>query len=549
MEGKKKKRKNWIRNSMSANIIISIASLQALFGVVTAFIGLWSFTNAFKVEYAESTYHMADTASMLVNADNLEAYLNGELPEEYERTYSILERYCLKIHVSIVYVIRVDQSDYGRFTSVFNCVNNAVDNTNYTPWELGFKRDTTNDEYRRKYKAIYEEGSPYETLYRIKTTDGQHPHVTTMVPVRNSNDEVVGILCMQRPARELAEARILYIRNVIISNIILAFIACCFAIWYFRRRIVKPIRKVSKEAIRFSREKTIGEGLENVSRFQVLDDLATSLDNMENDMVTYMDDLTRVAAMKQRIETEMSLAARIQEDMLPREYPAFTDRKDFEVFGSMNPAKEVGGDFFHHFLLDDTHLCLMIADVSGKGVPAALTMMAAMITLNNIAQTGKGPAEILAASNDAINAHNRSEMFITVWLGILDLTTGVLTAANAGHEYPTIYHEGGQFELVKDKHGLVIGAMDGLKYKEYTLELKPGSKLFVYTDGVPEATNRSEELFGTDRMLVALNEEPTAGPQKILANVRKHIDDFVGDAEQFDDLTMLCVEYRGPQNV
>ena len=155
------------------------------------------------------------------------------------------------------------------------------------------------------------------------------------------------------------------------------------------------------------------------------------------------------------------------------------------------------------------------------------------------------PAEVLQAVNKQICANNREEMFVTVWFGILDTETGKITAATAGHEYPAVMQQGGQFALVKDKHGLVIGAMDGIRYKEYELTLTKGSKLFLYTDGVPEATNARNELFGTERMLDALNEEPTASPETILRRVREAVDGFVMEAEQFDDLTMLCVEYKG----
>ena len=158
---------------------------------------------------------------------------------------------------------------------------------------------------------------------------------------------------------------------------------------------------------------------------------------------------------------------------------------------------------------------------------------------------GKSPAQILTDTNAAICANNREEMFVTIWLGILELSTGNLTAANAGHEYPALKMPDGEFELFKDKHGFVIGGMDGVKYREYSLRLEPGATLFLYTDGVPEATSAEKELFGTDRMIEALNAEPDATPQQILRNVRGAVDTFVRDAEQFDDLTMLCVEYMG----
>ena len=244
-------------------------------------------------------------------------------------------------------------------------------------------------------------------------------------------------------------------------------------------------------------------------------------------------------------QTELHTATRIQEAMLPNIFPPFPDRMEFDLYATMDPAREVGGDFYDFFLIDDDHLCLVMADVSGKGVPAALFMMASKIILANNAKMGKSPAEILTDTNAAICSNNREEMFVTVWLGILEISTGKLTAANAGHEYPVLKRAGGQFELIKDKHGLVIGGMEGVRYRQYELWLEPGAKLFLYTDGVPEATDADNTLFGTERMLAALNTEPEAAPERILKNERAAVDGFVKGAEQFDDLTMLCLEYKG----
>ncbi len=246
-----------------------------------------------------------------------------------------------------------------------------------------------------------------------------------------------------------------------------------------------------------------------------------------------------------RIESELGMASRIQENMLPNVFPAFPDRKEFDIYATMHPAKEVGGDFYDFFLIDDDHLYLAIADVSGKGVPGALFMMASMIILSNHATSGMYPADILTAANEAICANNREEMFVTVWLGILELSTGKLTTSNAGHEYPVIKHGDGNFELLKDRHGFVIGGMHGIKYKEEEFTLSPGDKIFVYTDGVPEATDGENRLFGTDRMVDSLNMNPDASPKEILAGVKNAVDIFVNGEEQFDDLTMLCIEYKG----
>ena len=311
------------------------------------------------------------------------------------------------------------------------------------------------------------------------------------------------------------------------------------------KRIVKPLEAITNRVQSLGGDDLRFKMEDEYRTHDEIEVLAESFSMLSGKTLEYISEVERVTAEKERIGAELSLATRIQADMLPNIYPAFPDRSEFDIYASMDPAKEVGGDFYNFFLTDDDHLCVFIADVSGKGVPAALFMMASMIILSNNAQMGKSPAQILQDTNAAICANNREEMFVTVWLGILEISTGRLTAANAGHEYPTVKKPDGSFELLKDKHGFVIGGMNGMRYKEYEIQLQPGSKVFLYTDGVPEATNGEEELFGIDRMLEALNKAPDASPYDTLQNVRKAVDGFVRDAEQFDDLTMVCLEYKG----
>ena len=314
-----------LRSNMAFNIVGAIIALLVLLGLIVSVIGLVSFTEAFRREYSVSTYHMADTAATLVNGDHLEAYLAGEETEEYLRTKRYLDGYCRKMSVSILYVISVDRSDYGSFVSVFNSIDNSVGDTNYTEWELGHRRDTTNDEYRLKYRALYEQRSLYETVYRIKKLNGVKPHVTTIVPVKDSSGEVTGLLCIQRPMRELYTARLPYVRNVAVSTIILAVLASVFAASFIRRRFLDPIRKVSDEAVRFARENTKGEELGIISDFRELADLGSSIDSMETDMLRYMENLTKATAEKERIAADLSLASTIQENSIPNSFPAFPE--------------------------------------------------------------------------------------------------------------------------------------------------------------------------------------------------------------------------------
>ena len=248
-----------------------------------------------------------------------------------------------------------------------------------------------------------------------------------------------------------------------------------------------------------------------------------------------------------RIRTELSVARDIQASVLPRVFPAFPDRTEIDLYASMDPALEVAGDFYDFFFIDRDHLALVIADVSGKGVGAALFMMVAKNAIKNAALSGNysSPGEILGNVNNKLCEDNEANLFVTVWLGILTLSTGKLVSANAGHEYPVLFSVETGFSLVKDKHGPALGVVEGVRYKEFESTLRRGDGIFVYTDGVPEATNAYEEMFGNERMVEALNRNTDKNPEGLLRGIRKAVDLFVGDAPQFDDLTMLAVKYFG----
>ncbi len=262
----------------------------------------------------------------------------------------------------------------------------------------------------------------------------------------------------------------------------------------------------------------------------------------------YIHQLVDITAKKERLSVEFGIAARIQRQMLPGNFPLYPEHREFDLCASMNPAKEVGGDFYDAFLIDDDRLCMVMADVSGKGVPAALFMVRSMILIKGRAMNDDGsgtPADILADVNTGLCVNNAQMMFVTVWLAILTLSTGELVYTNAGHEDPAVRRRGGEYALWETKHGLVVGAYPGSKYINQSERLEKGDTLFIYTDGIPEATNADDELFGIERMLGSLNLHKKEAPGALLQLVKKDIDDFVGEAPKFDDLTMLAVTYNG----
>ena len=388
-------------------------------------------------------------------------------------------------------------------------------------------------------------------IYSIQKTENYGWLCTSGVPIRNSEGQIVAFVLSDISLANVANGMRGFFWSYFIAMIVIMFIVGILTSKQMKKKLVEPINVIASTAQEYVEDRRNGaRDTEHFSSLNIrtgdeLENLSLVMEDMERELNEYEENLTKITAEKQRISTELSLATRIQADMLPNIYPAFPERPEFDVYATMDPAKEVGGDFYDFFLVDDDHLCLVIADVSGKGVPAALFMMASKIIIASQAKTGKSPEQILTDTNAAICSNNREEMFVTVWLGILELSTGKLTAANAGHEYPALRHADGRFELVKDKHGLVIGGMEGARYRQYELTMDPGSKLFLYTDGVPEAADADRNLFGVERMLAALNEDTGASVENTLQLVRSAVDNFVKDAEQFDDLTMLCVEYKG----
>ena len=308
---------------------------------------------------------------------------------------------------------------------------------------------------------------------------------------------------------------------------------------HFAGRIVEPIEQMTKNITESSKTGKLFEMIELYKTGDEIEVLAEAFDDLSKKTKQYIEDITRITKEKERIGTELELARKIQADMLPNLYPAFPDRKEFDIYATMTPAKEVGGDFYDFFLIDDDHLGMVIADVSGKGVPAALFMMMSKILINNYAMQGDSPAKVLELTNAAICKKNDDGMFITVWFGVLEISTGKITAANAGHEFPIISKADGGYELLQDTHGFVVGGMKGMKYKEYEIQLEKGASLFVYTDGAVEAENTDKEQFGTDRLVEILNRNKDLGPRELLPQVKAAIDEFVGEADQFDDLTML----------
>ena len=538
---------NKISKSIAFRSILIVVTLLIVYSAVSGILGYRVTSQSLYDQYTEDAFQVANAAAFFIDGDSLDEMLEaGEDSKLYRETWLRLDQLCNAFDATFVYVIRPELPDYDKITFLFSTVRWESE---YTPYELGYVRTTTNDEYKLKYRNLYE-GSSNQELLLLNGANYKRSshHITAMVPVKDTDQRTQAIICVQRPMDEIRHIQMSYVSHILRRLLMLAALEIIGIELYLSEQLIKPVTKITEEASRFARENETAEKklTDSIRGQDEIGVLAQSIDRMEEQITDYVRHLTAVTAEKERISTELNVARRIQADMLPSVFPAFPDHDDFDIFASMTPAKEVGGDFYDFFLVDEDHLAMVMADVSGKGVPAALFMVITKTLIKNRAQMGDSPADILYHVNNQLCDGNESDMFVTVWLAILELSTGKGIAANAGHEHPVLCRKGGRYELVVYRHSMAVAAMEDITFKEHGFELHPGDRIFVYTDGVPEATNAKNELFGTERMLEALNRDPSAAPEEQLKAVRESVDEFVGEAPQFDDMTMLGFCYNGP---
>ena len=318
-------------------------------------------------------------------------------------------------------------------------------------------------------------------------------------------------------------------------------------------RLVNPIRKLQNSVFGYQ-EKTKKENDPANWTFDKpakmhrdeIGFLADSIEGMTVDLSETMTALLHEKKEMENKEAELNLAAEIQRNAMPTKFPAFPDRSQFDIYAFMRPAKEVGGDFYEFHLMDEDHLGMAIADVSDKGMPAALFMMMSMMALHNYAESGFSPSEIMKKTNEVLLEHNKEGMFVTVWVGILTISTGEVIFANAGHKDPVIRKADGTTVFIKEKHGFMLGVRKNREYKDFVYQMEKGDTLFVFTDGITEAVNTEDELYGEDRLLEAVSGAPPgAAPELLIKHVTAVVDTFAKGARQSDDMTMLALEYKG----
>ena len=364
-------------------------------------------------------------------------------------------------------------------------------------------------------------------------------------PIYGKDGSLIGVIAIDTSVIEFSDELTLFLILFVPAVLILFVLLSIFLSRLMDRKVVAPVRTLAQAAKAYTQMDKVNDD-DNTSVFRDIElsstdeiaELQITMSDMEQNINESMHEIRRVSGEKERMAAELDIAAQLQQSALPTD---FSGHDNYDLFASMIPAKEVAGDFYDFFMVDDDHMVMIIADVSGKGVPSALFMMKGKELLRLRAEKGGTPSEILSYANKELAKGNDSAMFITIWLGILEISTGIITASSAGHEYPFIKCADGSFVMYEDPHGLVCGVINGIKYKDYTVTIPKGGGLFLYTDGVAEANNPQGEQFGLGRIEKCLNSHSNVSAKELIEFMKKDIDDFAGLAEQYDDITMMCL--------
>ena len=531
--------------------IISLGVVGLVLTIITSFFSYATSKSYLEEIYAERVMTNSNAIAAMLDVEDVKTIIaeGGDKTPEYQEMYNLFNRLKEDGEITFLSLVVPDEDSVCFYIDAM-VEKMGDDPVNQLPYGSDILYvDAVNPDDpadMEKYITIWQRYAENKGIDQPLVTDNSYGYNYTGVSV--ILDENGTAIAEIQYILDMSEVRA-YLNSFLINMLLISFIIIGITIivyiFFVRKMVTKPVGKLTA----FTQEITKNSAFENqhidIKTGDEIESLSESFNFMLAELKNYIANLSKVTAEKERIGAELDVARHIQASMLPCIFPAFPERQEFDIFASMTPAKEVGGDFYDFFLVDEDHLVMVIADVSGKGVPAAMFMMISKTLIKSAAQSGLSPNAILEKVNNQLCENNDAEMFVTVWLGILEISTGIMKCVNAGHEYPAIMRNNGNFELFKDKHGFVLAGMEGARYREYEVELKEGDRLFVYTDGVPEATDASNTLYGTDRMICALNNAKDSSCSQLLEALHRDVDAFVGEADQFDDLTMLCLEYKG----
>lgn len=527
-------------SGLSIKLITSVLLLSVLLCAAISYMGYREFTTVLEDEYNRSAYEIAETAKSYLDPDRLEHYLEtGEIDAAYLEIQDRLDALVVSTNSYLIYVTRLS-NDYTTSTYIFDAVH---PDSGFTRYALGYTAQDMDPAYQDEVEQIMTTGER-SAVYFYSYTQASGAHTTAGIPVKDSAGEIVAFLGVEKAMTALENARQTYVWNVMGITVLAVVLFLVVYIGFLRREVVSPILTIAGEARRFAEDNVARlDLLEQIRKKDEIGTLARAIGRMETDIVQYVENLTAVTAEKERIGTELNVATQIQADMLPRIFPPFPERDEFDIYATMTPAREVGGDFYDFFLVDQDHLAVVIADVSGKGVPAALFMVIVKTLIKNHTQTGMAPDQVFETVNRQLCENNEAGMFVTAFLGVLEISTGRFTYVSAGHNPPLAALGGRPYDWLPSKRGFVLAGLEGVRYRQQEIVLCPGDSIFCYTDGVTEALDPADALYSEARLRAFFRGKDLEGRPlaEQLDLLRRDIAAFAAGAEQADDITMLLL--------
>lgn len=522
------------KHSLKKTVLLGIILLAMILTVGTNLIVGMQYYNRKIAESNELAFSYARAAAEYIDGDRIKGYLESGQEDEYYREVQLFLNTFQKNSNLKYYYIFVPMENELVYIWDADCYDGAC--------ALGYQEDYL-EGGKEAVDRIYCKNPPEQIL--LAKDDVYGYIATALSPVFNSDGEPVAVVGVDLSMPSINSEIVEFIFHISLFVILMTFLLIGVYFIYVNRNLVNPIKQLNVAANSLVQDLEAREAPKlEIKTGDEIEALADSFMQMHGELRDYIKRLYYMTAEKERIGAELNVATQIQSSMLPCIFPPFPDRKEFDIFATMNPAKEVGGDFYDFFMVDERHLAIVMADVSGKGVPAALFMVIGKTLIKDHTQPGCDLGDVFTKVNNLLCDANSEGMFITAFEGVLDLVTGELCFVNAGHELPYIAKAGKEFEPQKIKAGFVLAGMEDIKYRAGALQLEPGDKLFQYTDGVTEAQNEAGELYGMERLTNVLNRVTDQTPQEILPAVKADIDAFVKDAAQFDDITMLCLQYK-----
>ena len=536
-------------SSIRSKIALSIAFMLLIISSTVLTISYYTYENAMNTQYEKTGMNVGRTVVSLLDGKKVAQFSQEVVgitqqqalaTMESEQYRSIIETLrAIKDSNQLLYLYMIKPMDNGTYYYLFD----SDDSQEACPY--GY-----NEPY---YPGVFEESKDI-----LLTGAGVDPMISnedfgwiiTISYPYHVDGEFLGYIGIDISMDDVVADRMNFLYRTMIIVIGITLVFAVVYILILNKTMVSPIKRMAGAAKDYINSKTdAGVESSSISQLQIktgdeIEQLCVSLKTMEHDINAHIENLRTMTAENERIGAELDIAKHIQASMLPCIFPAFPDRNEIDIYATMEPAKEVGGDFYDFFMVDQTHLAIVIADVSGKGVPAALFMVIGKTLIKDHTTPDCDLGKVFTEVNRLLCESNSEELFITAFEGVLDLVTGEFVYVNAGHEMPFISKAGGDFEVYKIRAAFVLAGMEGMKYRAGSMMLEPGDKIFQYTDGVTEATDVKNQLYGMERLGAILNKNKTATPGQILPAVKKDIDEFVGEAPQFDDITMLCLEYK-----